>query len=144
VRDADELRFLMRDLPLGTRVGLQVLRGKARVDVTIAAVPLTPERALAVFEARSGLQIAELSPRDARNAGYESSKPLLMVKSIEGESAAARVGLKRGDLVRSVNSAEVDTMKDFKKALAQARKSGRAVLLIQRGYRLQEFAFDAG
>ncbi len=144
VRDADELRFLMRDLPLGTRVGLQVLRGKARVDVTIAAVPLTPERALAVFEARSGLQIAELSPRDARNAGYESSKPLLMVKSIERESAAARVGLKRGDLVRSVNSAEVDTMKDFKKALAQARKSGRAVLLIQRGYRLQEFTFDAG
>jgi S1-C subfamily serine protease len=52
--------------------------------------------------------------------------------------------LKRGDLVLAVNSAEVDTMKDFQKAIAQARKSGRAVLLVQRGYRLQEFAFDLG
>jgi hypothetical protein len=35
-------------------------------------------------------------------------------------------------------------MREFEKALSQARKSGRAVLLVQRGYRLQEFAFDLG
>src|SRR5260370_14311385 len=45
VRDADELRFLMRDLPLGTRVGLQVLRGKARVAATRAPGPPTPRPA---------------------------------------------------------------------------------------------------
>ena len=35
-------------------------------------------------------------------------------------------------------------MKEFQTAIAQARKSGQAVLLVQRGYRLQEFAFDLG
>ena len=33
---------------------------------------------------------------------------------------------------------------DFHKAVAQARKSGRAVLLVQRGYQLIEFALDLG
>ncbi len=69
---------------------------------------------------------------------------MLAVREVSRNSAASRVGLRRGDLVLAVNSAEVDTMKDFQKAISQARKSGRAVLLVQRGYRLQEFAFELG
>ena len=69
---------------------------------------------------------------------------MLAVKSVERNSVAARAGLRRGDLVLSVNSAEVDTLKDFQKSVAQARKSGQAVVLVQRGYQLQEFSFDLG
>ncbi|HEY5676197.1 MAG TPA: PDZ domain-containing protein, partial [Myxococcales bacterium] len=105
---------------------------------------LTPERARNIFEARSGLSVAELSVKQAREAGYDVRKPVLAVKSVERNSIAARSGLRRGDLVLSVNSAEVDTMKEFQTAVAQARKSGKAVILVQRGYRLQEFAFDLG
>ena len=144
VRDADELRFLLRDVPLGTRVVLGIVRGKEKVDVAITAAPLTAERAHGIFETRSGLSLAELTVKQARDAGYDVRKPVLAVESVARNSAAARVGLRRGDLVLAVNSAEVDTMKDFQKAVAQARKSGRAVLLVQRGYRLQEFAFDVG
>ncbi|MGZ6124224.1 MAG: PDZ domain-containing protein, partial [Myxococcales bacterium] len=93
---------------------------------------------------RSGLKLAELSVREARAAGYDVEKQVLAVREVARSSAAARVGLRRGDLVLAVNSTEVDTMKEFEKALSQARKSGRAVLLVQRGYRLQEFAFDLG
>ena len=144
VRDADELRFLLRDVPLGTRVVLGIVRGKQKLDVPITAAPLTPERAHGIFQVRSGLSVTELSVSAAREAGYNVRKPVLAVEAVARNSAAARVGLRRGDLVLAVNSAEVDTMKDFEKALAQARKSGRAVLLVQRGYRLQEFAFDLG
>ena len=144
VRDADELRFLLRDVPLGTRVVLLVIRGKKEMELPITAAPLTAERAQGVFEARVGLSVAELSSSEARTAGYDVKKPVLAVKDVARNSAAARVGLRRGDLLLAVNSAEVDTMKDFQKAIAQARKSGRAVLLVQRGYRLQEFAFDLG
>ena len=144
VRDADELRFLLRDVPLGTRILLRVVRGKKEIEARISATPLTAERAQGVFESRTGLTVAELSAREARSAGYEASKPVLAVHEVSRNSAAARAGLRRGDLVRAVNSAEVDTMMDFQKAIAQARKSGRAVLLVQRGYRLQEFGFDLG
>jgi Do/DeqQ family serine protease len=144
VRDADELRFLLRDVPVGTRVLLGVVRGKKELEVPMTAAPLTPERAQGVFEARTGLAVAELSAREAREAGWNVQKPVLAVREVIRNSAASRVGLRRGDLVLAVNSAEVDTMKDFQKAISQARKSGRAVLLVQRGYRLQEFAFDLG
>jgi Do/DeqQ family serine protease len=144
VSDADELRFLLRDYPVGSKVALGVLRGKENVELPITAAPLSAERALGIFESRSGLKVAELAVREARAAGYDVQKPVLAVREVARGSAAARVGLRRGDLVLSVNSAEVDTMKDFEKALSQARKSGRAVLLVQRGYRLQEFAFDLG
>jgi S1-C subfamily serine protease len=97
-----------------------------------------------MFESRTGLALSELSTREARDAGYETRTPLLTIKSVERGSSAARVGLRKGDLVLAVNSAEVESMKDLQKALGQARKSGQAVLLIQRGYRLQEFTFDLG
>jgi Do/DeqQ family serine protease len=144
VRDVDELRFLLRDVPLGTRVALGIVRGKQKLEVAISAAALTAERAHGIFETRSGLTVTELSVREARAAGYDVQKQVLAVRDVSRSSAAARVGLRKGDLVLAVNSAEVDTMKEFQKAIAQARKSGQAVLLVQRGYRLQEFAFDLG
>jgi Do/DeqQ family serine protease len=144
VRDADELRFLLRDVPLGTRVELGLLRGKEKTALGLTAAPLTPERAEAAFQTRNGLSLAELSVRDAREAGYQTRRPVLAVRSVERGSLAARAGLRKGDLVLSVNSAEVDTLRDFRKALAQARKSGQAVLLVQRGARVQELSFDVG
>ena len=144
VRDPDELRFLLRDVPLGTRVVLGVVRGKEKAEVALTAAPLTAERAFAIFEQRSGLVVTELSVQEAKAAGYATKKPLLAVRAVGAGGTAARVGLRRGDLILSVNSAEVDTLKDFQKTLSQARKSGQAVLLVQRGYRLQEFVFDLG
>ena len=144
VHDADELRFLLRDVPLSQPVKLGLLRNSKPLEVRLLAVRLTAERAQTIFEARSGLGVVELSPKQALAAGYETKRSLIQVKTVEPGSPAARLGIKRGDLVRSVNSAEVDTQKDFRQALGQARKSGQAVLLVQRGYRLQEFAFDLG
>src|SRR5207302_339360 len=95
----------------------------------------------ALAEAWWGFDADSLEKEAAAALGVKTGA---LVKSVEDGSPAASAGLRRGDLVLAVNSAEVDTMKDFQKAIAQARKSGRAVLLVQRGYRLQEFEFDLG
>ena len=73
VRDADELRFLLRDVPLGTRVVLGIVRGKQKLDVPITAAPLTPERAHGIFQVRSGLSVTELSVSAARE--YTTRSP---------------------------------------------------------------------
>src|SRR3954470_16863748 len=110
VHDADELRFLLRDIPLGTRVALGIVRGKDKVDILVTAAPLTAERAQGIFETRTGLVLTELSAKEARDAGYETKRPLLAIKTVDRNSSAARVGLRKGDLVRAVNSAEVETL----------------------------------
>ena len=144
VHDPDELRFQLRDVPVGTRVTLRALRQGKAVDLSFAAEPMTSERAHQLFERRTGLEVAELTPDQAGAAGYQSDTPLLAIGRIERGSQAHKLGLRRGDLVRAVNSAEVETLRQFRKALGQARKSGRATLLVQRGYALQEFTFDLG
>ena len=140
-------RFLLRDVPLGNRVTRWAWSAEgSAVDLAHGwrrAAP--PERALGIFETRSGLSVVELSARDAREAGYDVQKPLLRCETVARGSVRRRGwACGRATLVISVNSAEVDTLKDFEKALGQARKSGQAVLLVQRGYRTQEFAFDLG
>ncbi|HYZ90351.1 MAG TPA: trypsin-like peptidase domain-containing protein [Myxococcales bacterium] len=144
VRDADELRFLLHDVPLGARVTLGILRDGEKHEVALSPAPLTPERAMASFESATGLKLAEFSADEARKAGIDAPRGLVAIDQVKRGSAAQRGGLRAGDIVVAVNSAEVDTLKDFQKALGNARKSGRAVLLVQRGYRLMEFPVDVG
>jgi S1-C subfamily serine protease len=144
VRDADELRFLLHDMPLGARVTLGLQRGTEKLDLSLTAAPLTADRAMAAFQSATGLKLSEVSPGEARRAGIEAPRGLVAVDQVQRSSLAQRGGLRRGDIVVAVNSAEVDTLKDFQKAMAQARKSGRAVLLVQRGYQLMEFSLDLG
>src|SRR4051812_3206479 len=61
VHDADELRFLLRDVPVGTRVTLGLVRGKEKLELALTAAPLTAERAQGIFESRTGLVLTELS-----------------------------------------------------------------------------------
>jgi serine protease Do len=144
VRDPDELRFLLHDVPLGAHVTLGVRRGSEKLDLSLTPAPLTPERAMATFQSATGLRLAEMSPAQARQAGIDAPRGLVAVDQVQRGSSAQRGGLRRGDIVVAVNSAEVDTLKDFERAVTQARKSGRAVLLVQRGYQLLEFALDLG
>jgi S1-C subfamily serine protease len=144
VRDSDELRFLLQDVPPKTPISLGLHRKGAQLELKIASDPLTPQRAQELFENRTGLALSELTPAQAREAGYQTRRGLLAIKFVERGSAAAQAGLKRGDLVRALNSVEVESLAELRKAIALARKAGRGVLLVQRGYRLSEFVFDAG
>jgi len=144
VQDADELRFLLHDVPVGTQVRLTVQRAGVSQEVAMAARPLTPEQAQTLFENRTGLALQVLSVKQAADLGYQTSRPVLAVQLVERGSLAARAGLRRGDLIRSLNSAELESLKDLRTALRQARKSGKAVLLVQRGYSLSEVPFDLG
>ena len=67
---------------------------------------------------------------------------LVAVRRVARGSPAAEMGIQPGDLVREVNSAEVSTVADFRRAAARARRSGRLVLLVQRGYAAERIAFD--
>jgi serine protease Do len=121
-----------------------VTREGHKIEAAVSPSPLTPERAMASFESATGLKLAEVSPADAKRAGIEAPRGLVAIDQVKRGSLAQRGGLRAGDIVVAVNSAEVDTLKDFQKAMGNARKSGRAVLLVQRDYRLMEFPIDLG
>ncbi|HWE25751.1 MAG TPA: trypsin-like peptidase domain-containing protein, partial [Myxococcales bacterium] len=79
VRDADELRFLLHDVPMGGHITLGVMRNGEKLEVSLSPAPLTPERAMASFENATGVKLAEVSPAEARKAGIEAPRGLVTI-----------------------------------------------------------------
>jgi S1-C subfamily serine protease len=130
---AEEFRFRVRDLGIGEEARLELLRGGARVAAAPKAVELSGDRLLELVARRTGLGFAE----ERAQGGT-----LVIVRKVARGSQAAEIGLQPGDLVREVNSAEVSTLAELKRAAGRARRSGRLVLLVQRGYAAERIAFD--
>jgi S1-C subfamily serine protease len=133
IESAEEYRFRMRDLGIGATAKLDVVRGSRRASVQLRTVELGPERVQALVSARTGIEIGEATSRGER---------FVVAAGVRKGSPAARVGIRPGDLVREVNSQEVTTAADFRRAALRARRSGQLVLLVQRGYVSERIAFD--
>jgi serine protease Do len=132
-RGAEEFRFRVRDLAIGATARLELSRGGGRTSAAVTAVELSPQRASELVQRRLGISVSEERARDGA---------LLVLRKVAARSPAAEAGLHAGDLVREVNSAEVSTVDEFRRAAARARRSGQLVLLVQRGYAAERIAFD--
>ncbi len=130
---AEEFRFRIRDLAIGQAARLELGRNGGRVSATVTAVDLPPERVMDLVARRTGLTLGEEKAQRGT---------LVVVRRVARGSPAAEVGVQPGDLVREVNSKEVSTLAELRRAAARARRSGQLVLLVQRGYAAERIAFD--
>jgi S1-C subfamily serine protease len=133
VGSAEEFRFRVRDLGPGASARLDLVRGGKALQLQVAAVELTGARIEQLVRSRIGIALGEEKVRGGA---------LVVVRSVDRGSAAARGGLQAGDLVREVNSTEVDGLREFRRVAGKARRSGRLVLLVQRGFASERIAFD--
>jgi serine protease Do len=133
VESAAEFRFRVRDLPPGTTVRLALWRGGRRLSADLAGVELSPERVEALVTQATGIVAGEERTPDG---------PVVVARTVRNDGAAARLGMRGGDWLREVNGREVSSLAEWRKALSQARRSGRLVLLVQRGRAAERLAFD--
>jgi S1-C subfamily serine protease len=133
VESAEEYRFRMRDLAIGAVARVELARGGRRLAVQVRAVELGEDRVQAVVAQRTGIEIGEAVSRGER---------FVVARAVRKGSPAARVGVRAGDLLREVNSQEVASASEFRRAALRARRSGQLVLLVQRGYAAERIAFD--
>ena len=130
---AEEFRFRVRDLGIGATAKLDGVRGKQRVAAEVIAVEMGPQRVETLVQRRTGITLGE-----ERLQG----QGVLVVRKVAARTPAAQAGIQPGDLVREVNSAEVATLEEFRRAAARARRSGQLVLLVQRGFASERIGFD--
>jgi serine protease Do len=133
VGSAEEFRFRVRQLAPGAQAKLDLVRGGKPLQLVVSAVELAGNRVESLVRSRVGLVLGEERTREGA---------LLVVRSVDRGSPAAQVGIQAGDLVREVNSAEVAGLADFRRVAGKARRSGRLVLLVQRGFAAERIAFD--
>jgi serine protease Do len=84
-----------------------------------------------------GVAVRNLSQSLAQRFGYPPGEGVI-VTSVSPESPADTAGIQPGDLIASVNGQSVTSTDQFGRMIRQARRTGSALLLVQRG-KLSEF-----
>ncbi|MDR2853258.1 MAG: DegQ family serine endoprotease [Burkholderiaceae bacterium] len=140
----DLLRMVGQTKP-GTKVTATVFRrGNARdLTVTVSKMESDPitgtdngedqqpqdDAASSASAKAMGLTVSEISPAQQRQLKLHDGG--VFVESVSG--AAARAGLREGDVVLAVGNQKVTNLRDFKAAAAKANRGKQLTVLFQRG-----------
>jgi serine protease Do len=137
VQSYDAFRNEIATMKPGSSVRVAGLRdGKAlELTITLGERPAAAAQAQKPAEEPErylGLQVQDLTKELADQLGYEPGEGVV-VTAVQQGGPAADEGIQRGDLILSVNNRNVNSAKEFGKAVNEARKAGKVLLLIKRG-----------
>ena len=142
-----DLTFTVARHRPGETVTVEVIRDGRRRELEVklgdrasaTAMPSSGSKAPLRSGARAGdaalgLRLAPLTDRDRTRLGLPRDVDGVLIVDVRPGSAAAREGLRSGDVIVSVNRQRVDSVDDVTAALDAARRAdGRALLLVRRG-----------
>jgi serine protease Do len=126
VIDAQALRFRMATLNIGAHSNFLLLRNGTRTSVPVKMLPPPekPERDLKTLSGSHPLDgsiVGNLSPALADEMGVDIfSKGVIITEIIGG--VAARVGLRRGDIIVDINDITISNSRQLEKTVATQRK----------------------
>ncbi len=133
IETAGNLRNMIAFMKPDEQIKLDIIRNKQPMQI-VATVGTHPEAEIAASDIQSklGILVQELTPDTAQQLGYESDKGVL-IRYVDPNSGAQDIGLKRGQLILSVNQIPVRTVEEFYKVVQQNASHKRLLLQIKAG-----------
>ncbi|MEO8164234.1 MAG: DegQ family serine endoprotease, partial [Betaproteobacteria bacterium] len=138
VTSSSDLPRIVAQTRPGSKVTAQIWHKGAPRDITItvgempeekvAQRPVRKEGKPGNVVARLGLALSELSPEQRRELGASAG---LLVEEAQG--AAAKAGIRRGDVLMAINNQDVKSVEQLNQLLGQFEKARSVALLIRRG-----------
>jgi len=138
IEDANDLRNTVAALRPGENANFEILRDGKTLNLKIN-IALRDENNLAGSDPSSkdqkadkndwGIQVAELTKAQKKEAGLAESSGGVLVTSIEEKSSAEKAGLKKGDIILVANHKPMSSLKEFNAVFAEKPK---AVLMLVR------------
>lgn len=140
IEKSSDLPRLVGNVKPGTKAVVTVFRRGASKDLSVVIAEVEPEKPVRKASAPEpkapvagpaqvlGLVVSELADAQKKELKIKGG-----VKVDAAEGAAARAGLREGDVIMSVANVEVSTVKEFEAALAKADKTKAINVLFRRG-----------
>ena len=139
IEKSGDLPRIVGSVKPGTKVGVQVFRRGSYRDFSVTVAEVEPERSRRTAQSDAkpppktsvetlGLVVADLSDAQKRELKIKNG---VRVESADG--AAARAGLREGDVILSVDNAEVASSKQFESVATKLDKTKSVTVLVKRG-----------
>jgi len=138
VNSSEDLPRMVGSTKPGTRVPIQVWRNKAARDVSVTVAELVEDKAgrqsrrggkpPAQAPNVYGMALTDISDAQRKELKVDGG---VLVENVQG--AAARAGIRRGDVILAVNNQDVKSVDQFKEAMGQVEKGRIVALLVRRG-----------
>ena len=151
----ETLSYIIANTSVGSRVPIDLIRDGKRMTLTAVVGERPPEEKLAQSDDFSndedqgtddnsqqqatsqavGLGFTTLTPEIASQLGLRNDIRAIVITAVDASSDAGAKGLRRGDIVLSINQRPVATPQEAAAIIDGARKAGRTsvLLLVQRG-----------
>ncbi len=137
VQKANEFRNRIAMLKPGTEITLTIFRNGKTESITAKLGERTAETQAKKTTTKTleklGFEVQDLTEDLAQQLGFKGQKGVV-ITSVDPGSQAARKGLSSGMLIMEVDRKPVENVKEFNEAIAEAAKTGKALLLINDGH----------
>ncbi len=122
ITDVDEFRYVLATVPLGDNVDITVNRNgtEKHFSIKLEAPPEDPPRqktALAGRQPFAGATVVNLNPAVADEMKVEFNETGVLVLDVQGNSIAARMGIRPGDKVLDINDSNITTVEQLTAAV---------------------------
>jgi serine protease Do len=138
VNSSEDLPRIVGGTKPGSRVTVQIWRNKATRDLQVTVAELQDERSTrqsqrggkppAAVPSQFGMTLSDLTEAQRKELKVEGG---VLVNDVQG--AAARAGIRRGDVILAVNNQDVKSVEQFTQTMNQFDKGRIVALLVRRG-----------
>ncbi len=136
VADSSGFQFRIATRKIGRRTIFKIVRAgqESNIHATLEAPPKEDAKGPVILRGRhplAGVTVANLSPARATELGIDFMERGVIVLKITRGTIANRIGLLPGDIIKSLNDAEVKSINDLARRLIRVREGWK--LIIKRG-----------
>ena len=137
VEKSGDLPRMIGNTKPGTKITVQVFRRGSTKDIGVTVAELEPDRparrasdpaSAPVQKSALGLTVTDLSDAQKREMRLRGG---VRVEAVDG--AAARAGLREGDVILSMDNTEIADVKQFNQLAQKAEKAKAVSVLVRRG-----------
>lgn len=133
VENVGSLRTSIALMQPNEKVNLTIIRNKEPMELSVM-IGTHPENEVAANDMQNklGMLLQDLTPDVAQQLGYETDRGVL-IKYVDPNSPAQDAGLRRGQLILSVNQKPVTSAEEFYRVVKESHNQKHLLLQIKAG-----------